>query len=309
MSLFGFLGSLVGAGASMFGASQAQSGARAAARMNMKATKWAGRKNLEWQRKFARKGIRWRVKDAKRAGLHPLAALGAQVTPFSPSFQVGNAGEIMASGSSAAAGLYSQAGQDIGRAVSALGDTDQRNDAFMQRVQELQLQNLELQNAAIASNIAMQNQAGNPPPMVSRSTSYLVDGQGQTVRPTAAVAGVSDQPLQRTGYTGTQHEPAPIADVGYINAGSNENGIKLAPVMSADAKQRLEEDFIGSLQHWGRTRLYEPMMNVMKAAPTHLLKPRPGEMIVFNPFTGVYSIEKDPGYGKTKGFPDDAFKY
>ena len=37
-------------------------------------------------KQFAKRGIQWRVHDAKKAGLHPLAALGAQTTSFSPSF-------------------------------------------------------------------------------------------------------------------------------------------------------------------------------------------------------------------------------
>jgi hypothetical protein len=41
--------------------------------------------NIEMQKDFAQHGISWRVKDAKEAGLHPLAALGAQTTSFSPS--------------------------------------------------------------------------------------------------------------------------------------------------------------------------------------------------------------------------------
>lgn len=42
--------------------------------------------NLKYQKEFAQHGISWRVDDARQAGLHPLAALGAQVTSFSPSF-------------------------------------------------------------------------------------------------------------------------------------------------------------------------------------------------------------------------------
>lgn len=39
----------------------------------------AERKNRAMQREFAKHGISWRVADAKRAGLHPLAALGANI--------------------------------------------------------------------------------------------------------------------------------------------------------------------------------------------------------------------------------------
>lgn len=40
--------------------------------------------NIAFQREFAQHGVRWRVKDAEAAGLHPLYALGANVTPFTP---------------------------------------------------------------------------------------------------------------------------------------------------------------------------------------------------------------------------------
>lgn len=49
---------------------------------------WTGKSNTEaniqQQREFAQKGIRWRVSDAKKAGIHPLFALGANTASFSP---------------------------------------------------------------------------------------------------------------------------------------------------------------------------------------------------------------------------------
>lgn len=47
----------------------------------------AAEKNAKEQRRFARNGITWKVKDAKRAGVHPLFALGAQTASFTPSYQ------------------------------------------------------------------------------------------------------------------------------------------------------------------------------------------------------------------------------
>lgn len=41
-------------------------------------------KNAALQREFAQKGIQWRVEDAKKAGLHPLFALGGSVASASP---------------------------------------------------------------------------------------------------------------------------------------------------------------------------------------------------------------------------------
>lgn len=36
------------------------------------------------QKEFAKKGIQWRAEDARKAGIHPLAALGAQTAQYSP---------------------------------------------------------------------------------------------------------------------------------------------------------------------------------------------------------------------------------
>lgn len=47
----------------------------------------ANRENRLQQEKFASEGIRMRVADAKAAGLHPLFALGANVSGYSPSAQ------------------------------------------------------------------------------------------------------------------------------------------------------------------------------------------------------------------------------
>lgn len=40
--------------------------------------------NVDFQKEFAQQGVRWKVEDAQRAGVHPLFALGAQTTPFTP---------------------------------------------------------------------------------------------------------------------------------------------------------------------------------------------------------------------------------
>lgn len=45
--------------------------------------------NIAYQKEFAKHGIQWRVEDAKNAGIHPLAAIGAQTTSFTPSLIAG----------------------------------------------------------------------------------------------------------------------------------------------------------------------------------------------------------------------------
>jgi len=51
---------------------------------------WA-EKNIGLQKEFAQQGVQWRVADAKKAGIHPLAALGASLVNYQPQ-QVGYSG-------------------------------------------------------------------------------------------------------------------------------------------------------------------------------------------------------------------------
>lgn len=71
------------------------------------------RKNRQLQREFAQHGVSWRVEDAKRAGIHPLAALGAQTSSFQPlaitETGTGRAMQQMGQGVSNAAQAYYQA--------------------------------------------------------------------------------------------------------------------------------------------------------------------------------------------------------
>lgn len=74
----------------------------------------SAQRNIKFQKKFAKKGIQWRVQDAKKAGLHPLYALGAQVPAFSPV-------------QDATGAALSQMGQDISRSQKAtLTPTEQQ---------------------------------------------------------------------------------------------------------------------------------------------------------------------------------------
>lgn len=74
------------------------------ARKQQKADALARQQNISQQREFAQKSIRWRVKDAKAAGIHPLAALGAAGSQYQP----------VGASSAAGEGL-----KEIGRAVGS----------------------------------------------------------------------------------------------------------------------------------------------------------------------------------------------
>lgn len=78
----------------------------------------SAKQNYEAQKEFAQNGIRWKVEDAKRAGIHPLYALGANTAQFSPSSSYG--------GDFGISDAFSQFGQGISRAVQAKQTKEER---------------------------------------------------------------------------------------------------------------------------------------------------------------------------------------
>lgn len=134
------------------------------------ANKKAAEQNAALQREFAQNGIQWKVEDAKKAGIHPLYALGANTTAASPSY-VGD--------TSFGTGI-ANAGQDIGRAIDSTRSSSARLDAYMKTMRDLQVQNAALQNEQLAIQNAKLRQVGSAPPMPTSGDRYLVDGQSQS---------------------------------------------------------------------------------------------------------------------------------
>lgn len=230
------IGSLISAGASLIGGLIGSNNEKKA---RQQAEAQALRQE-QLQREFAQNSIQWRVQDAKAAGLHPLAALGAQTQSYSPisvGYQPG----------SAMPNAVAQMGQDIGRAVSARGTQQER--AYQATTQALSLRRMELENQVLenqvnASRLAVMRQAGGIPATPSQGGRRMIDGQGDLVE-------VS--PLEITASRpGVPHqEPAPVNEVGFTRTAAGT----FAPVQSDDAKQRLEEDLLGTLAWNIRNRL------------------------------------------------------
>lgn len=132
---------LIGAGisaiANLFGGSQAQ-----------KSQEKMAAQNIALQKEFAQSGIRWKVADAKAAGLHPLAALGAGTTSFSP-VSIG----------SPMAGSLSSAGQDISRAMNSMATPNEKSSAL----EALTLERAGLENELLRTRIRGMRAAGSGP--------------------------------------------------------------------------------------------------------------------------------------------------
>lgn len=148
------LGPLISAGASLAGGllnSRAQQKANDANAL-------MAQENIKLQKEFATHGIRWKVDDAREAGIHPLYALGAQTTSFSPV----SVGAVPATG--LGSGLAA-AGQDLSRALNATRTAPERLEATA--AARLQLEGLSLDNdikrATYASALQKIKQNENPP--------------------------------------------------------------------------------------------------------------------------------------------------
>lgn len=148
------LGPLISAGASLAGGllnSRAQQKANDANAL-------MAQENIKLQKEFATHGIRWKVDDAREAGIHPLYALGAQTTSFSPV----SVGAVPSTG--LGSGLAA-AGQDLSRAFNATRTAPERLEATA--ASRLQLEGLSLDNdikrATYASALQKIKQNENPP--------------------------------------------------------------------------------------------------------------------------------------------------
>lgn len=108
--------------------------------INATTSKTIAREQMRLQKEFAQNGIQWRVEDAKKAGLHPLYAIGASGASYTPVSQ----------DSSAMGNAVADAGAYLGKAVDqALSKADQA---------ALQQENLEYARLMREGNLELMRQ-------------------------------------------------------------------------------------------------------------------------------------------------------
>lgn len=192
------------------------------------------------QREFAQHGIQWRVRDAERAGIHPLYALGANTTSYSPQ-SVGDSG-------------LASAGQNIGRAVTAAASQAERPDLFTRAAAEVQLEGLKLDNdlkrAQIASSVATLNQPGTPPGSPGANTRWMLDGQGNS--PSVDDPNIRLQTNRDVREPGAPHSVAGAGpSVGFVRTPNGGYEAVIPPALA----ESYEQDEFGSLLWQLRNRI------------------------------------------------------
>jgi len=199
------------------------------------------RENAQLQREFAQMGIRWKVDDAKAAGIHPLAALGAQTHSFSP-VSVGGGSDP-----------YQTMGQDIGRAMMA---SETEND---KTIRALQIEGLQLDNQMKASQIRQINSNVPSHP----GASLAIPGQGQTAIPPVVIKS-AETTAREPGYLGKEAGSHP--DYTYVQG---DDGA-LTRVPSKSTKELIEDQFMPEMM-WSSRNVISPFLDGGAKPPKNLL--------------------------------------
>lgn len=273
MGLFGSIGSVIGGIAGGIGSIiGANNSAANAAAINQA--------NYEHQKEFAQNGIRWKVADAKAAGLHPLAALGAQTSGYTPSAVVGDSPDFS---------FLRDIGQDVGRAIDAKSTAAERaaNKAKIDQGTNLELegksldneykralikgetqdQALKLANAAVRASWSQQL----PPPMPSLARDgRTMPGQGD--------ATSSDLFTVKPPELAISHPQTPAAEAGthpeirYFR--TSDGGYSMA--RSESYADSTDDDHAGMLSWELRNRIPATFWDSSRSAPPRAYLPDAG---------------------------------
>lgn len=209
-------GALIGGGAAVIGGYLNQEAQKDANEINKRMSE----QNMAQQREFAQHGIRWKVEDAKKAGIHPLAALGAQT--HSPSSSYIGASPVSMGDS------ISNMGQDISRAMLAKATPEEKQLANIQ----LSSAKLDLEGKAIDNQIRasqLRKLQANPPGLPS-AMGQPIPGQGDgayNVTPSVITASDGQDLAKEAGMLND-----------YTIARTSTG---LVPVPSKDMKERIED--------------------------------------------------------------------
>lgn len=232
--------------------------------------------NYEAQKEFAQNGIRWKVEDAKRAGIHPLYALGASTQGYSPSG--GYTGDYGISDAAAHFGQgYERAQQakmtkeerdkqDVRDAIqdmAALEDLNQKrrlNDA------QIRLANSEIfRNFALSTNAL--RKTGLPPAMPG-GLGGVIAGQGNSYATGQTTPEISSVVTSEKGTPSVQAGSPP--DVRFYRTLSGGR----APLPTEDASDAMDAALGAGLQWSFRNNLVPWLANFFPINDPHRL---PGE--------------------------------
>lgn len=294
-------GSLIGAGSSLAGGF-----------INATTSKKIAREQMRLQKEFAQNGIQWKVEDAKKAGLHPLYAIGANTATYTPVSQ----------DSSAMGNAVADAGAYLGKAVDQSIDRAtrkalaQENLEFQRRMQfnQLELARENLRGKRLDNDYVEQQMmnslraqgSANPARPISVSTpmgefninnpdfkryTSKVSGNGAT-----ALAGVELKPAEVTMTSpGRPNQSAGAnPDVSLIRT---DTGYSVVP--SQEFADRTDDDILSKvawhLRNTVGNRLFSPSDLNSNSYPLPSWAPK-GASWKYDPIVGEYRVYRNGYY-------------
>lgn len=237
-------------------------------------------KQAALQKEFAQSGIQWKVKDAEAAGIHPLYALGAQTTSYTPQSVGGGASDYSWLG---------DAGQQIGRAIDAGTGSNARLSRIALQGAELELQGKALDNdikkATLASQLATAQQAGHGPGIPSLTDVPGIDVQDQ---PNILVQNRLTAPFKGADHVEFGASPE-------VTLRKTKNG--WAPVIPEQMSESLEQDWPGRYQWMARNKLVTDRQIVNIINRDHR---RPGFRPYYHAGMGEYRYRPYPTFTRRR---------
>lgn len=175
-------------------------GSLLAGKMGTDSQEKANRENIAFQKEFAQHGIKWRVQDAEDAGIHPLAALGAQTTSFSPSSVGGDYSYI------------DKMGQDISKLVSRFDIRAKNRQEIEDKKQLEELRHMELINMGLRKDLDGSSPDSRTDPMVDPSKVVVQPSQPTAMGNPGIAAGIYPM-MKYTQAPGGWIFPTPQQDI------------------------------------------------------------------------------------------------
>lgn len=265
MGLGSAIGSAIGAVGSIAGGLIGANNAQSVAGMNYEA-----------QKEFAQNGIRWKVEDAKRAGIHPLYALGASTQGYSPSG--GYTGDFGISDAAAHFGQgYERAQQakmtkeerdkqDVRDAIQDMAALEDLNQKRRMNDAQIRLANSEIfRNFALSTNAL--RKTGLPPAMPG-GLGGVIAGQGNSYATGQTTPEISSVVTSEKGTPSVQAGSPP--DVRFYRTISGGR----APLPTEEAGDAMDAALGSGLQWSFRNNLVPWLANFFPINDPHRL---PGE--------------------------------
>jgi hypothetical protein len=212
---------------------------------------------LQYQKDFAQQGVTWRVADAKKAGIHPLAALGANTISYAPMY-------MGADGYNPQSSFQSTMGANL--ATKFLSGMNKEVAKL-----ELAMAKEKLRGVQIENDLLLKQLDGI---QTNVDTQVGKDGHGYSLLPDnyqsngVASDGVRLTQLQRTISPDPDHEHQEVGNLASVGHAKNSDG-SLSTIPSNDMKQRIEDMMLLELP-WAFDNIARPMVesDVYKFAPS-----------------------------------------